>query len=403
MPDMPEPSPPPRPRMTEEGPLSLVARADSVESILEVCLKVTGMGYGVVAHVTEDRWLACAVRDQIAFNLPVGGELPVLTTLCHEVCRIGTPIAFDHASTDPEWRDHPTPNAYKLESYIAVPIVLADGEMFGTLCAIDPNPAPASRPETVRMFELFSQLIATQIDAGARVQQSEAALLLAQETAVFRDEFIAVLGHDLRNPLAAIEGLASLLAKKLSGTDLQRFPTEIIRSTRRMARLISDVLDFARGRLGGGMAAIRRPANLSPVLSQVADEFRAAYPDRDLQTDIAIDPAISCDPDRIAQLASNLLGNAFAHGDPQAPVKLQASTTGTTFVLAVINGGQPMPPKVKARLFQPFSRSHTGQASDGLGLGLYICSQIAAAHDGDLTASSIPGETCFEFRMPLGN
>ncbi len=387
----------------EASPLSVIARTESVESILQVCLKVTGMGYGVVAHVTDDQWLACAVRDQIGFGLAVGGELPLLTTICHEVRQIQAPIAFDHASIDPRWRDHHTPRTYKLESYIAVPIVLSDGELFGTLCAIDPRPAPASAPETVQMFQLFAQLIAAQIDSVKRVQRSEAALIAAQETAVFRDQFIAVLGHDLRNPLAAVDGLAALLEKKLEGTNLQRFAIEIQRSAGRMARLISDVLDFARGRLGGGMTATRRPADLAPVIEQIAGEFSAAYPGRSLQIDIALESPVSCDPDRIGQLASNLLGNAFAHGDPDGPVRLQASTTDAAFVLSVMNGGKPIPPHIKARLFQPFSRRHTGEMSDGLGLGLYICSQIAAAHEGDLTASSIPGETCFEFRMPLGD
>ena len=120
-----------------------VARLDVVQSIVEVCLRVTGMGYGVIAHVTEDRWLACAVRDEIDFGLKVGGELPIQSTLCNEVRQRREAIAFDHASADPVWRDHLTPKTYGMESYISVPIVLADGEVFGTLCAIDPRPAAA--------------------------------------------------------------------------------------------------------------------------------------------------------------------------------------------------------------------------------------------------------------------
>ena len=385
-----------------ESALSTIDQIAAVEGILEVCLKVTGMGYGVVAQVTEDRWLACSVLDKVEFGLPVGGELPIQTTLCNEVRQRRATIAFDHASADPQWRDHHTPRTYGLESYIAVPIILEDGELFGTLCAIDPKPAPASRPETVSMFELFAQLIATQIEAQRRVSASEAALLDAHETSLLREQFIAVLGHDLRNPLAAIEAGTTMLARKVESSDGERILREMRRVTARMGRLINDVLDFARGRLGSGLTALLQPTDLTPVLSQVVDELRASYPDRSLITDIDLTSLVDCDPDRIAQLASNLLANAVTHGDAEVPVRLRAVNTEAAFVLTVTNGGGAIPPHVKAKLFQPFTRRHTGEVQDGLGLGLYICNQIATAHEGDLTVSSVPGETCFELRMPLG-
>jgi signal transduction histidine kinase len=383
-----------------DAAVETIARVATIDSILAVCLKVTGMGYGVVAHVTDDRWLACAVLDQIAFGLPVGGELPIQSTLCNEVRLKRTSIAFDHASTDPRWRDHHTPQTYGLESYIAVPITLADGEVFGTLCAIDAKPAPASQPETVAMFELFAQLIATQIDAQKRALLSEAALLDERMTAELREEFIAVLGHDLRNPLAAIEAGMTLLEKKPLNDASKRIVHEVKRSTGRMGRLINDVLDFARGRLGSGITAAQRPVDLAPVLFQVVGEMRAIHSNRDIVVEMQLDGPVDCDPDRIAQLASNLLANAIAHGDPTAPVRLDATTTEDAFVLSVTNAGAPISPSVQARLFQPFSRRHTGDAQDGLGLGLYIASQIAQAHAGDLAALSTDAETRFELRIP---
>lgn len=379
-----------------------VAALADVSDILEVCARVTGMGYVVVAHVTEDRWLACAVLDEVNFGLPVGGELPIRSTLCNEVRQTRAPIAFDQASADQLWRDHQTPKAYGLESYIAVPIVLDDGDFFGTLCAIDPRPAPASRPETVRMFELFARLIATQLDAGRRLALSEAALMDARETAELRDQFIAVLGHDLRNPLAAIEAGATLLERKVTGDDTRRILGEMRGSAGRMSRLINDVLDFARGRLGGGLSLARRPATELPaMLNQVVDELRAAHPGRIVQAGIALTDAVPGDPDRIAQLMSNLLANALVHGDPDQPVRVAAAVVGKTFELSVANGGQPIPETVQPRLFQPFNRRDTADVRDGLGLGLYIASQIATAHNGELTVVSDETETRFVFRMPV--
>src|SRR5579875_417374 len=161
-------------------------RYADVDAILEVCARTTGMGYCVVAHVTEERWLACAVLDEISFGLPPGGELPIKSTLCNEVRECRETIAFDQASTDPRWRDHATPRTYGLESYIAAPSILADGEFFGTLCAIDPKPAPASRADVVKMFGLFAKMIASHLDGQKRIAASEAALLDAQATAELR-------------------------------------------------------------------------------------------------------------------------------------------------------------------------------------------------------------------------
>ena len=384
--------------------IAAVAQISDVDSILEVCARTTGMGYCVVAHVTEERWLACAVLDTVDFGLVVGGELPIKTTLCNEVRQGRASIAFDQASADPKWRTHHTPLTYGLESYVAVPIILADGEFFGTLCAVDPKPAPASRPDIVRMFELFAQLIANHLDAQRRVAASEAALLDAQATAELREQFIAVLGHDLRNPLAALDAGITLLRRRVTGdAGVSMILGEMNRSSTRMNRLINDVLDFARGRLGGGLTMARRPSTeLSGLLRQVVGELRTTYPDRTIQTDIAADLDVQSDPDRIAQLMSNLLANAVSHGDPAKPVLVSALTDGRMFELSVANGGRPIPQDVLPRLFQPFNRGDTTEVRDGLGLGLYISSQIAAAHGGQLTVRSDEDETRFVFRMPAG-
>ncbi|WP_312148091.1 GAF domain-containing sensor histidine kinase [Brevundimonas sp.] len=381
--------------------LADIAGLPDISSILDVCARVTGMGYTVVAHVSDDRWVACAVLDLVDFGLPVGGELPVQSTLCSEVRANRRPVAFDHASSDPIWRSHHTPTTYGLESYIAVPIILDDGEVFGTLCSIDPKPAPASRAETVTMFELFAKLIATQIEANRRHRRAENALLDAQDTAVLRDQFIAVLGHDLRSPLAAIDAGVRLLKSRV-GDNGQPILNEMTGSIRRAERLISDVLDFARGRLGGGLSVARRPATELPeILMQLVSELRVAHPERGVELVMDINVDIASDPDRIAQLASNLISNALTHGAAETPVRVTAISKDDHFEMTVINGGKPIPEELRARLFQPFNRRDAGEIRDGLGLGLYISNEIARAHGGALTVTSDEIETRFVFRMPV--
>lgn len=154
--------------------LLAVARIDAVPRILEVVCRTTGLGFAAVARVTEDRWIACAVRDEIAFGLMPGGELPVETTICHEIRQSGRLVAIDHVDHDAAFCGHPTAKQYGFQSYISVPITLGDGRFFGTLCAIDPKPARVNTPATIHMFTLFAELIATHLDARDRVIELEA-------------------------------------------------------------------------------------------------------------------------------------------------------------------------------------------------------------------------------------
>lgn len=136
-----------------------VSRIKSVPTILEVVCRTTGMGFAAVARVTKDRWIACSVLDEIDFGLKPGGELRVETTICHEIRQSREPVIINNVAEDEVWRHHATPALYGFQSYISVPIILADDTLFGTLCAIDPRPARLKAPETIGMFRLFADLI----------------------------------------------------------------------------------------------------------------------------------------------------------------------------------------------------------------------------------------------------
>jgi len=380
-----------------------IDRITAVPSILEVITTVTGMRFAVVARVTETSWTACAVHDRVEFGMVPGDDLAISTTFCDVVRRQNGPVIMDHVATDPDFHDHPVPAMYGFQSYISVPIIRPDGAFFGTLCALDPDPVEISRPERVEMFRLFAQLIGSQLDNNDRLAASEAALLDARETAELRDQFIAVLGHDLRNPVAAIQAGAGLLAARPLDDTARGIVDQMQASTARMSRLINDVLDFARGRLGGGLPlAHRAGVELGTVLETVVDELRAAHADRDIRLDLALDRPVDCDPDRIGQLLSNLVANALTHGSPDAPVQVAARAGADGFTLSVTNAGPPIPEAARRRLFQPFSRPAADTPRPGLGLGLYIAARIAEAHHGTLAVTSDAGQTCFTLTMPAG-
>lgn len=222
-----------------------------------------------------------------------------------------------------------------------------------------------------------------------------------QETAKLREQFIAVLGHDLRNPLASIVGAARLLRRESQSEKALKVIQLMETSVDRMAGLIDDVMDFARGRLGRGIAINPHPQLVTPILQQVVDELEAGHPNRTIICDFDAPHPSNVDEGRLAKLVSNLIANALAHGDPKAPVRLIARADETRLSICIANEGPPIPAAAMARLFQPFFRGEVRASQQGLGLGLHIASEIARSHGGQLSVSSTDEETRFEFVLPL--
>lgn len=386
-----------------QNDIALVGSIAAVPTILDVVCRSTGMGFAAVARVTEDRWIACSVLDHISFGLQPGGELKVETTICHEIRQNREAVVIDHVDQDAEYCDHHTPRTYGIQSYISMPIILSSGRFFGTLCAIDPRPARLKTPETIGMFKLFAELIAFHLESAEKLALSEARLLAEKEASVLREQFIAVLGHDLRNPLGALS--VGTMVLKESATD-ERAVTLLgmmEKSVTRMSELIEDVMDFARGRLGGGITLdLRSDLPVERVLNQTIEETRSQWPERVIEADFNLADPVAYDRRRVSQLFTNLLGNAIKHGKPGSPVHVRADSGGGQFELSVSNAADPIPPEILGRLFQPFTRSGKSEFQQGLGLGLYIASEIAKGHGGTLEVVSNEELTTFIFRMPSG-
>ncbi len=378
-----------------------VGRIEAVPMILEVVCRTTGMGFAAVARVTEDRWIACAVRDEIAFGLVPGGELEVGTTICDEIRQSGEAVVIDHVAQDAAFCNHHTPAQYGFQSYISQPI-FRGGQFFGTLCAIDPKPAQLKNPQVMGMFKLFAELIAQHMESQDRLAESQAQLMSERHAAELREQIIAVLGHDLRNPLASIQAGGRLLGKTALDERARMLVSGMQASVMRMAGLIDNVMDFARARMGGGFEIERRTdANVRETILLAVDELRLAHPDREIAIDVVLDEPVACDSGRVAQLLSNLLANALRHGEAGGVVEVRGRVDGGRFELSVANPGPAIPPERQAVLFQPFERAEHHHGQQGLGLGLYIASEIARAHGGTLGVTSDDAQTRFTFSMPL--
>jgi signal transduction histidine kinase len=387
-----------------------VQQVGAVPKILDVVGRMTGMGFVAIARVTSGQWVCCAVRDRINFGLREGDELLVETTICNEIRQHGKTVVINDVQTDGAFRNHPTPAMYGFRSYISAPIILSDGTIWGTLCAIDPKPRELGKPEIIGSFQLLSELIAAQLELNQRLEQSQADLRISQadllderRTSELREQFIGILGHDLRNPLASVDAGMRVLLKN---PDSQKAPEIILaiqKSVLRMAGLVDNIMDFARGRLGGGLTVKREAKEpLTPVLEQVVAELKSAWPDIIVEVEIDIQEPVNCDRSKMGQLFSNLLGNAIMYGHQGRPVRVSSRTINGVFELAVTNYGVPISDKAMDNLFKPYTRGDR-PSQQGLGLGLYIASQIAQAHGGTLKASSNVEETRFVFEMRQGH
>ena len=225
---------------------------------------------------------------------------------------------------------------------MSVPIVLASGRYFGNLCAIDPAPAKVADPKILRVFTRFAALIAMQLDSETARQEDRSALRGAHADSELRDQFIAILGHDLRNPLQAVYSAGALLEKKVTDPTLKGVAARIKVSVKRMSSLISDVLDFARARLGDGMGVrVEEVEDIDAGLNAVVREFQDGQPDRQIVANISVTRKVRCDLGRVQQVASNLIGNALKHGAPEGPVKVSAQAEESDLVLNVWNAGDP--------------------------------------------------------------
>ncbi len=380
--------------------IALVGHITAAPTILDVICRTTGMGFAAIARVTEEKWVACSVLDQIQFGLLPGGELPIETTFCRDVRQSREPVIIDHVDDDEIYRSSAIPRHYGFQSYISMPIFLADKSFYGTLCAIDPKPSKVKTPAVIGMFQMFAELIAFHIDAAAKLAASESSLLAERETSVLREQFIAVLGHDLQGPLGAITMGTALLKEGGLGETQTGLVDMMEASATRMSGLIGDVMDFARGRLGAGMVLNRETdLRLGILLEQIINEARANYADRRIEAHIEITGPVSYDHSRMAQLFANLLANAMTHGKIGHPVVVSATDRGGKFILSISNAADRLPASVLERLFEPFSRGNHGDHQQGLGLGLYIASQIAGAHGGVLEVVSTADEVQFSFIM----
>lgn len=384
-----------------QADIQMLAGSDLVGTILETVMLATNMRFAAVARVTADRWVACRTVDEVNFGLAEGDEIEIQSTFCQAVRETSKKVLFNDTATDDVYRDHPIAAKFGIVSYASIPIHRSDGSFFGTLCAIDTEPRDVKHPRAVAMLEMFANIIGQSLETEERLEAQEQLIAQERELARIQEEFVAVLGHDLRNPVAALgAGFRQLDKEPLS--DRARKILPLMRSSlHRMNDLIENIMMHAKARLGGGIRISATPeAPLAEAITQIVEEIRVASPEHEILLDLSFDRPVSCDAPRVAQAISNLLSNAVRYGTPGAPIEVRGLISECGIEISVANQGEAVPDEMRENLFHPFQRGAYANG-EGLGLGLYIASCIAVAHGGEIEVLCESGTTTFAFKMPV--
>lgn len=433
-----------------------------VPSLLDIICRVTGMGFAAVARVTEREWIACSVRDTINFGLEPGGQLDVTSTICNEIRESRKIVVFDNADKDPLYKDHHTPLAYGIKSYISVPVYATDGSFFGTLCAVDPEPKRINVPHIIALFERFSELITFHFQAledslsareqlyqqqvkgdvleqrlrdqvqeisGGKERERRTDILLQGKDAQISSmsasisklnseitELAYISSHDLQEPLRKIQMFANLILEternNLSEKSLT-FITKIRSSAERMQSLVADLLTYT---VNSGGKNLMLNADMATIVQDALN---------DLKEELLLSKAIitvNCDctakviPFQVRQVVYNCVSNSlrFAHIDRIPAVSITCETaSGSDFDfdllepngqycrLAVEDNGMGFDQQFSRRIFDIFEKLENDVQIKNTGIGLAIVKKIADNHNGYVRAMGKESEGArFEIYFP---
>ncbi|HEV7575748.1 MAG TPA: sensor histidine kinase [Caldimonas sp.] len=251
------------------------------------------------------------------------------------------------------------------------------------------DPRPTDLAEMIRFNEAIDQAVC----------ESVAFFSAEQERA--RNLLLGILGHDMRNPLNAIQLTAHHLKKLNAGEDVSLAAGMLIRSGARMRALLDDLTDFNRKRLGLGLYIIPSDMDLRDILEDEVQQLRSAYPDREIELGLTGDLRGHWDEGRLHQVVSNLVVNALRYGKPGSTVRVTADGRDDAVLFRVENQGEPIASSALRLLFDPLRRGAGRPEEEGsLGLGLFICGEVAKAHGGEIDATSSDTGTTFTVRLP---
>ncbi|MBO9563856.1 MAG: GAF domain-containing protein [Niastella sp.] len=399
-----------------------IQQLDIVPSILELICRTTGMGFSAVARVTEQRWIACAVRDELNFGLVPGGELQIETTICNEIRGHGQPVVIDEVRTDAIFCNHHTPKLYGFESYISIPIFLKNGQFFGTLCAIDPKPLPLKAMKMVTMFNLFADLIAYHLQSrDVALQQKELLTKTQLQLSSSLDDirqFSYISQHTLQEPLRKLRVFSDLLAHEntLPADHKARGIAQKINGLATdFSNMIYGLTDFS-GDVNSAVAFEIVDTNW--IMAEAASKLRLLMKEKHAELQMEPLHQVQGNRGQITRLFYNLLNNALRFSRPGIPplvrvysreltadevIRLPITVNNVSYCkICFEDNGLGIAAVHREKIFDLFVRLHTKDDYPGLGVGLSQAKRIMRHHGGTIVVDSEPGVgSVFSLVFPL--
>ncbi|WP_353718438.1 GAF domain-containing sensor histidine kinase [Dyadobacter sp. 676] len=394
-----------------------------VKTVLEVICRSTGMGFATVARVTENRWVACCVQDEIGFGLQEGDELEIGTTICNEIRASGKAVVIDHVDDNDFYAGHPTPKIYGFKSYISLPIILKSGEFFGTLCAIDPKPNQLQNPRVVGMFNLFAELLAFHLDSIQLIQRSREAIQdLERQLSASNDEnrqYRHISSHNLQEPLRKLRVFSDMLVNATDRYEVEKardLAVKIRSSAQQFSMMIKDLSDHSEP----NDARTFESVSLARVVADVVSQLTPQIERRNITLETGHLPEVHAVPEQMEQLFYQLLHNAVKFAGYGQPPKIRVSCRELALheidellpeplqmayaEIRVEDNGIGIDDTQLEKVFDIFARLPTGNFGQGEGVGLAYCRKIVRNHKGTIKAEPNPGKgTTFVVMLPLPN
>jgi len=391
-----------------------------VPTILDVICQSTGMGFAAIARVTHDRWIACSVRDDIAFGLVPGGELRVETTICDEIRDSHTAVIIDHVDESDEFRHHHTPLMYGFQSYISFPIVLKNGDLFGTLCAIDPRPAQLNNKKTIDLFNLFTELIAFHLQNEDLIDQSNLTIQnLSRKLIDSVDEnrqYRHISNHNLQEPLRKIRILGDMIVEASDKNDVDQvkdLALKINSNAQKFSMMIKDLSNFSE--LDYNQTAFENVC-LNQIIADVSKHLDTEIKAKNVVIEADDLPSVHGISTQIEQLFYHLISNAikFSRKDIAPVIKLYTKNflpqdelkfpfpDHTQYVeIFLEDNGIGIDQSQIEKIFDIFTQLPSDQIPKSGGVGLSYCRKIVRNHGGNISAQSeLDNGTIFSIILP---
>lgn len=402
---------------------SAVKKISIVPSMLDTICRLTGLGFAAVARVTQDRWLACTVLDQVNFGLKEGAELKIETTICNEIRDSRKAVVIDHVDEDPEYFNHHTPKLYGLQSYISFPIILKNGEFFGTLCAIGTEPALLNDAKITGTFKLFAELLSFHLQSIDLMEKSFDVLqdtkrrLASSHTE--NQHYQQITQHNFQEQIRKINLFSDILLNstvEADTTELREAARKINTSARELSNLVHHINAFSELSVSDEAFV---SVDLNRLLGDVCQKFQNESPHAPVTFSHDQLPVVQGQAGQLHALFYQLISYMAAIGSGNAS---ELKTSVNKLSPAEVNASLPLD---KSLLYAELSFEyrnreveehhldhifdiivHAKEAlhADRYESGLAASRKIIEAHKGYIHAGIVPGKTLtFRVALPLNH